>query len=194
MSIILQLNKIVYSLMVAIFVVTMFGFLAASSPALATTASSTNIKTTNYGLDTVAKKSGLVSSSAIDDTDAFIGNLIRILLGFVGTVFLLLVIYAGITWMTAAGNEDRIAKAKKILVSAAIGLALTVLSYAIASFIASAIINSSSDTNNTTTGTCEIEYIDSSKTCFNSEESWCNDQTNRLDVTSVTFTPNVSCN
>ncbi len=39
--------------------------------------------------------------------------IIRAAFGVVGTVFLILMIYAGATWMTAGGNEEQVAKGKK---------------------------------------------------------------------------------
>ena len=57
--------------------------------------------------------------------------------------------------MTAAGNEEKITKAKKILVSASVGLTLVILSYAIASFIADSIITSSSSAPPQPVGSCQ---------------------------------------
>ncbi len=64
-----------------------------------------------------------------------IENIVRIVLGFVGVVFIVLVLYGGLVWMTSAGEEDKIARAKKILVSATTGLVITLAAYALASFI-----------------------------------------------------------
>lgn len=61
--------------------------------------------------------------------------IIRSLLGLIGTVMLVLIIYAGFLYMTAAGNEDRIDKAKKIITSAVIGLVIVLLAYSITYFL-----------------------------------------------------------
>lgn len=61
--------------------------------------------------------------------------IIRSLLGLMGTVLLGLMLYAGFVWMTAAGNEDKVAQAKKILFSATIGFIIILLSYSITWFI-----------------------------------------------------------
>ncbi len=60
---------------------------------------------------------------------------IRSLLGLVGTVMLGLMLYAGFMWMTAAGNEDKIEKAKKIITSAAIGFIIVLTAYSITWFL-----------------------------------------------------------
>ena len=45
------------------------------------------------------------------DTDTtvyqIVGYIINLILGFLGALFLLLIIFGGITWMTAAGNQEK---------------------------------------------------------------------------------------
>ena len=60
-----------------------------------------------------------------------VGDIIAIVLSFVGVIFFGLVIYAGILWMTARGNEEQVTKAKKIMMDASIGLAVTLAAYII---------------------------------------------------------------
>lgn len=50
-------------------------------------------------------------------------------LGIIGVLFLLLMIYAGFLWMTAAGNETQLTKAKGILTNSLIGTFIIVLAY-----------------------------------------------------------------
>lgn len=83
----------------------------------------------------VATAAGLGSQSILTT----IGTIISVVLGLLGVVFLLLLIYSGITWMTAGGDEDKIKRAKKILINATIGIVITFSAYAIASFILNAI-------------------------------------------------------
>jgi len=64
-----------------------------------------------------------------------IGIVVSAILGLLGVVFLLLTIYAGILWMTAAGNEQQVAKAKKMLTNSIVGLLIVVGAYAITAFI-----------------------------------------------------------
>lgn len=71
-------------------------------------------------------------SSSLTET---IGSLISVLLGFLGVIFLVLIIYAGLLWMTAAGNEDNVKKAKSILLNSVIGLVILLSAYAISSFV-----------------------------------------------------------
>lgn len=68
------------------------------------------------------------------------GQIVGLVLSFVGVVFLILMIYAGITWMTAAGNEQQVTKAKSLMINATIGLIVVFAAYAITSFIGGEII------------------------------------------------------
>ena len=57
------------------------------------------------------------------------------LLLVLGILALSLVLYAGFLWMTSAGNEEKIDKAKGILKNAVIGLIIIMSSWGIVTFI-----------------------------------------------------------
>lgn len=90
--------------------------------------------------------------------DTTIGLVIKGLLSLVGTIFLLLTIYAGILWMTAQGNEDSVTKAKAIIQAAIIGLIITMAAYAITAFVTSKLSGAGGSGGNnsgvTPTGSC----------------------------------------
>lgn len=75
------------------------------------------------------------------DLKQVIANIINIILAFLGTLAVLLFLYAGWLWMTANGEAAKIEKAKKIMIDTAIGLAITLSAYAIASFILKALFD-----------------------------------------------------
>ena len=62
-------------------------------------------------------------------------NVIRILLSFLGIGTIALMIYAGARWMTARGNEEQVAEAKKTLRNAVIGLILITMAYSLTIFL-----------------------------------------------------------
>lgn len=62
---------------------------------------------------------------------------IQWILGFLGLVAVIMVIYGGITWMTSAGNEKKITQAKQILTYSVIGLVIILLSWSFVTFIIS---------------------------------------------------------
>ena len=70
---------------------------------------------------------------------SLIGRVLNTLLGIVGAVALLMFVWGGFQWMTAAGNAEQSGKAKKTLVWASLGLIAIFGSYAILSFVTNAI-------------------------------------------------------
>jgi hypothetical protein len=76
-------------------------------------------------------------SSGLGDGDVrdTAASIINIGLTLLGTIALVLVIYAGFLWMTAGGNEDQVGKAKSILGAAVIGLVIILSAYSITKFI-----------------------------------------------------------
>lgn len=75
------------------------------------------------------------------DPRQIVVNIIKIVLGFLGTIAVVLIIYAGFMWMTAGGKPDNVAKAQKIISAAVIGLIIILASYALTMFITKALSN-----------------------------------------------------
>ena len=67
--------------------------------------------------------------------EVVIGNVINVVLSFLGVFLLAYFLYAGFLWMTAGGDKDKVEKAKKIMMNAVIGLIIIVLSYAITDYV-----------------------------------------------------------
>jgi len=70
-----------------------------------------------------------------------IGKLINIFLGFLGVIFLVLMLYAGFLWMTAQGEEAKVKKAKDMITQAVIGLIIVVAAFAISNFVLASLLN-----------------------------------------------------
>lgn len=49
------------------------------------------------------------------------------IIGLLGLIFLVLIIWGGFKWMTAQGNEEQVSRAKKVIVNAALGLSIVLL-------------------------------------------------------------------
>lgn len=69
-----------------------------------------------------------------------IANIIRTAMGLLGIIAVLIVLYGGFKWMTAAGSEEKVGEAKKIITSGIIGLIIIISAYAIASFVVTNLI------------------------------------------------------
>ncbi len=83
------------------------------------------------------KETGLGTKVSLGDV---VSRVIKVLLSFLGVLFFILLIYAGFTWMTAAGNEEKITKAKKTMAAAVIGVAIILVAYAITVFVINSLL------------------------------------------------------
>ncbi len=96
------------------------------------------------GLDTTAKQTGHYDQRLFGAGMTLEGGISSILtaaLSFLGVIFLILMIYGGITWMTARGNEKNVDEAKDIIFDSIIGLVIIIAAYAITFFITSIFAN-----------------------------------------------------
>ena len=96
------------------------------------------------GLKESVKGTGLENNSNLP---VLIGNIIKGVLGSIGVLFLVLVIYAGVMWMIARGDEGKIGKARSIIITAITGFIIIMISYGITSFV----VNLFKTTNSTYT-------------------------------------------
>ena len=66
--------------------------------------------------------------------DAVVG-LINVLLGFLGLIAVIIILIGGFRWMTAGGNEDKVAEARKTIFAGIIGLAIILFAWGITTFV-----------------------------------------------------------
>lgn len=84
---------------------------------------------------------GQAGSRAGTDTTTnlseIIGNVINVALSLIGLIFLILMVYAGLLWMTARGEDEQVNKSKKIITASIIGLVIVISAYAITYLVTS---------------------------------------------------------
>ena len=68
-------------------------------------------------------------------------DIIQVMLGFLAIIVVILILYGGFVWMTAGGNEDKVATGKKIITAGIIGLLIILAAWGIASFVVGTIFN-----------------------------------------------------
>lgn len=83
---------------------------------------------------------GLVGEDT-QDPKALVQGLIRWFLWIVGILSVVIIIYGGVLYTTSAGDQQKVTKAKNTILYGLIGLAISVLAYAIVSFVVNTIIN-----------------------------------------------------
>ncbi|MFH1745212.1 MAG: pilin [bacterium] len=62
-------------------------------------------------------------------------NIIKIIMTFLGIVAVVIILYGGFLWMTAAGNEDRSTKAKDLIIAGVIGMVIIMAAFMIVSWV-----------------------------------------------------------
>jgi len=109
----------------------------------------------NFALAQSSDSLGLQYGSNLNlsnnDPRTIIVNIINIALGLLGIIAVSIVIYAGFVWMTSAGDEEKVERAKKLLINGVIGLVIILLAFGIVTFIVNKVsdaVNGNNTTNN----------------------------------------------
>lgn len=105
-------------------------------PILVHAQGSADPKEVKYGLWSTARGTKLPALAISNSTpEGVAGLVVQSVLGLVGIAFFLLLLYAGITWMTAMGSSEKVTKAKTMMETAVIGIIIVSASYAVATFV-----------------------------------------------------------
>jgi len=75
------------------------------------------------------------------DIRVTIVRLIKVALSILGVVVMIIIIAGGFRWMTAGGNDDSIAQAKKIISAGIIGLLIIIIAYALTNWVFTSILD-----------------------------------------------------
>ncbi|MHA1696297.1 MAG: pilin [Candidatus Helarchaeota archaeon] len=62
-------------------------------------------------------------------------QIVRYLMTFLGIIAVVVILLGGFKWMTAAGNEDKVAEAKQLIIAGVIGLIIILSAFAIVTFV-----------------------------------------------------------
>jgi Type IV secretion system pilin len=75
-----------------------------------------------------------VTTAKISATANIVVNIINWMNSFVGIAVVIMILYAGFTLFTSAGEEDKVKKAKRTIIYVAVGMAVLVMNYIILTF------------------------------------------------------------
>lgn len=95
-------------------------------------AQSTDVDST-FGLDYGVNASDRILGTR--DIRATIFAIINVILGFLGIIAVIIILYGGFMWMTSQGNEDKTGQARKLILAGVVGLIIILASLAISRFV-----------------------------------------------------------
>ena len=75
-----------------------------------------------------------------EDPRDIAANIIKVILGFLAIVAVIIILLGGFKWMTAGGNEDKTAEARKLIVAGIIGLVIILAAWGIANFVINSLL------------------------------------------------------
>lgn len=122
-------------------------------PALAFAASAVPAVDIGTSIKTNLTDTGLSGLGGTTSLAVVIGSIISYILGFLGLFFILIIIYAGYMWGSAAGDDAKVKKARAMIVQATIGLVIIMTAYAITFTVIDTIEKATSPKTGTTPAT-----------------------------------------
>lgn len=82
---------------------------------------------------------GYLCKHAGDDLMTYVSDIVNTVIYVLGFLAVVMLIYAGVMYVTSAGDANKVAKAKNTIMYAVIGLVIAILSYAVVNFVISAL-------------------------------------------------------
>ena len=74
------------------------------------------------------------------DPRVIAAGIIQVLMGFLGVIAVILILVGGFKWMTASGNDSKVAEAKKLMVAGVAGLLIVLAAFAVSIFVMRALL------------------------------------------------------
>lgn len=81
-----------------------------------------------------AENTGLAVANETDPKQMAV-DIVKYLMTFLGIIAVVVILLGGFKWMTAAGNEDKVSEAKKLIIAGIIGLIIILCAFAIVTFV-----------------------------------------------------------
>lgn len=118
------MKKIIFLALMSLSVASVLSLAVVSGSASAQVSSGINAATTNE-----------MKNKQIDGNNGVIRTVSNILIWVVGIVSVIMIMWSGFKYITAAGDTSKVASAKNSLIYAIVGLIVAIMAYAIVNFI-----------------------------------------------------------
>jgi hypothetical protein len=137
--------KIIKKKIFTLFPILTFAFLVLSLSAqtantVKAAADESNLWKMQSGISEIGEKA-FGGETPDNDVRIIVAKSIKVFLGFLGIVFLVLLISAGWKYMKASGNEEQIHEAVNQIQTAVIGLIIVMSAYAIANYMTTCVLD-----------------------------------------------------
>lgn len=117
------------------------------------------------------------------DIRVTIARIINVFLSVIGVLALIIVLYGGFIYMTSGGNEEKIARARKILINGGIGLIIIFASWSVTKFVLTRLQTATGTAVQSTTASSTTRITQQFNCTLN--PTWCCAQNNFI-VQSIT--------
>lgn len=84
---------------------------------------------------TIKSETGTTFGLGTANLEDTVVQIVQWVLTLLGLIAVIMILYGGFVWLTAGGNEEKVASAKKIISAAIIGLIIVLLAWAIVTFV-----------------------------------------------------------
>lgn len=125
---------------------------------------SANAQDVMTGLKSAAGAAGLPGKPT-GGFEAAIGAIIGSVMGLIGTILFVYMLYGGFKWMTAGGDNKAVTDAQSIIKNAIIGIAIIVFAYTLTSFVINTLSSASSGAPPATTASTPATTGGGTATC-----------------------------
>ena len=102
----------------------------------------------------IGDKTGLSKQKDYDDITKIANMVVNLVLSLVAIIFFAMMMYGGLRWLTAQGEDDKIQKAQTAIKAGVIGFVIAVSSYAISEYVFTKMGYATSSSSPTITNKC----------------------------------------
>jgi hypothetical protein len=74
-----------------------------------------------------------------EDLCTLTSNIVNLVMGILAVILFLILVWGGVTYMTAGGNDEQTTKGRKIIFDGIIGLVIVLAAYAIGRYVISSV-------------------------------------------------------
>jgi len=77
-----------------------------------------------------------------------IGRILGYVVGIASVILIIIMVYGGVTWMTAGGNSEGVQKGKSMIIQGVIGLLITMSAYSLTYFVVQRVLAGTAGASN----------------------------------------------